>query len=170
MRVVRVLASVLLLILFAAEAKAEEQGKEKLNALFEATMKDIHGEPMTLSQFRGKPLIISFWARWCVPCRDEFPEFMALRKKHKKQGLTVLGVALEEDPVKVREFFVAYEVDYPTALIDKEEGYSLMKPLGNEDKVLPFTLLINRKGEIVLSKRGVFKKSDFQGVARKVLR
>jgi len=164
-KVVRVLVSALLLV--ALGAKAQEQG---VNALFEATMTDLHGEEMTLSQFRGKPLIVSFWARWCVPCRDEFPEFMALRKKYKKQGLTVLGVALEDDPVKVREFLAAYEVNYPAALTGGEQGIALMKALGNDEALLPFTLLIDRKGEIVLSKRGVFGKSDFRGVAGRLLR
>jgi thiol-disulfide isomerase/thioredoxin len=167
-KVAKGLAGALLLALFAVGVRAQEQ--EGLDALFSVSMKDIQGEPMTLSQFRGKPLIVSFWARWCVPCREEFPEFMALRKKYKKQGLAVVGVALEENPEKVREFLVAYQVDYPSALIDEKEGHSLMKPLGNEDAVLPYTLLIDRKGEIVLSKRGVFRKSDFQGVSKKLLR
>lgn len=162
MKIARVLACALFLV--ALGAKAEQEG---VGALLEATMMDIHGEPMALSQFRGKPLIISFWARWCVPCRDEFPEFMALQKKYR--GLTVLGIALEDDPVKVREFLAAYEVDYPSALAG-EQGIALMKAFGNDEALLPFTLLIDRRGEVVLSKRGVFKKSDFQGVSKKLLR
>jgi len=166
-KIVSVLASVLLLVLFTVGAKAQEKGG--LDALLDATMIGLHGEPMPLSQFRGKPLIVSFWARWCVPCRDEFPEFMALRKKYKKQGLTVLGVALEDDPVKVRDFLIAYKVDYPAALAG-EQGIPLIQALGNDEALLPFTLLIDRRGEIVSSKRGVFRKSDFQGVAGKLLR
>ena len=165
MKAMKVLAGAFFLVFFVAGVKAQE--REGLEALFSATMVGIHGEPVALSQFRGKPLIVSFWARWCVPCRDEFPEFMALRKKYKR--LTVLGVALEDDPVKVREFLAAYEVDYPAALAG-EQGIPLMKVLGNDEALLPFTLFIDRKGEIVLSKRGVFRKSDFQGVAKKLLR
>jgi peroxiredoxin len=166
MKAARVLAGALFFVLFAAGAIAQEQ--KGLDALFEATMMDLHGEPMTLSQFRGKPLIVSFWSRLCIPCRDEFPEFIALRAKYKKQGLDVLGIALEEDPVKVREFLAAYEVDYPAALVGKQ-GIALMQALGNDKALLPFTLLIDRRGEVVLSKRGIFKKSDFQGVAEKLL-
>jgi peroxiredoxin len=161
-KAVRVFASALFLVAVGVKA-------EGLDALFSATMKDPQGEAIELSQFRGKPLIVSFWARWCVPCREEFPEFMALRKKYKNQGLTVLGIALEDDPVKVREFLTAYQVDYPAALAG-DQGIPLIQALGNNEALLPFTLLIDRKGEIVLSKRGVFKKSDFQGVAKKLLR
>ena len=169
MKIARVLACALFLV--AVEAKAEEG----VNALFEATLMGLHGESMALSQFRGKPLIVNFWSRGCAPCRDEFPEFIALQKKYKKQGLIVLGialnidVALNEDPVKVREFLAAYGVDYP-AVLAGEQGIPLMKALGNDQALLPFTLLVDRRGEVVLSKRGVFKKSDFQDVAKKLLR
>jgi thiol-disulfide isomerase/thioredoxin len=153
----------LFLVLFTVVAKAEEQAG--VDALFSATMVDIHGKPMALSHFRGEPLIVSFWSRLCFPCREEFPEFIALREKYKKQGLTVLGIALEEDPVKVREFLVAYGVDYPSALAG-EQGIPLMRTLGNDEALLPFTLLIDRRGEVVLRKRGIFRESDFQNVAR----
>jgi peroxiredoxin len=132
-------------------------------------MTDIHGEPMALSRFRGKPLIISFWARACVPCRDEFPVFAELQAKYKKQGLAVLGIALEEDPAKVREFLAAYNVDYPS-LLASEQGIALMQGLGNEEGFLPFTLLIDRKGEVIFRKYGIFGKKDFQSVAGKLLR
>jgi len=167
-KTMKILAGALFFVLFlAAGAKAQEQEGEGLDALFETTMMDLHGEPMTLSRFRGKPLIVHFWSRLCFPCREEFPEFIALQKKYKKRGLTVLGIALEEDPVKVREFLTAYEVGYPAALVG-EQGIPLMKALGNDEAFLPFTLLIDRKGEVVLRKHGIFRKSDFQRVAEKL--
>jgi len=162
-RAVKILAGVLL-ILFTVGVRAEG-----LDALFSATLLDTQGEPMPLAGFRGKPLIVQFWARWCVPCREEFPELIRLEKRYKKRGLVVLGIALEEDPVAVREFLAAYEVRYPVAL-SREQGLSLLDALGNDKSVLPFTLLIDRRGEVVLRKYGVFKRSDFQGVADKLLR
>jgi len=162
-RAVKVLAGVLF-VLFTVGARAEGT-----DALFAATLLDTQGEPMPLAGFRGKPLIVQFWARWCVPCREEFPELIWLEKKYKKRGLVVLGIALEEDPEKAREFLAAYEVRYPVALAHAQ-GLSLMNALGNEKSVLPFTLLIDRKGEVVLRKYGVFKENDFQTVAGRLLR
>ena len=162
MRGARILAGVF--VLFAVGAKAEEG----VDALFSATMTDIHGNSMPFSEFRGKPLIVKFWERICTPCRDEFPVLIALQKKYKKQGLTVLGIALEKEPDKVRDFLIAYEVNYPVALAG-EQGIPLMQAFGNEGALLPFTLFIDRRGEVVFRKVGVFKKSDFQGMAGKLL-
>ncbi|MCL2880030.1 MAG: TlpA family protein disulfide reductase [Treponema sp.] len=162
MRVAGILAGVF--VLFAAGAKAEEG----VDALFSATMTDVQGKSMQLSGFQGRPLIVKFWERICAPCRDEFPVLIALQKKYKKQGLTVLGIALEKEPDKVRDFLVAYQVNYPVALAG-EQGIPLMQAFGNEGALLPFTLLIDRRGEVVLRKVGVFQNSDFQGMAGKLL-
>jgi thiol-disulfide isomerase/thioredoxin len=168
-RAAKAFASALFFILFAAVA-VEAGAEEGLDAFFEATMTDIYGKPMTLSHFRDRPLIVNFWARACVACRDEFPVFAALRTKYKKRGLTVLGIALEEDPAKVREFLTVYKANYPVALAGGQEGIALMQGLGNDESLLPFTLLINRKGKAILRKYGLFRKSDFQAVAEELLR
>ncbi|MCL2644160.1 MAG: TlpA family protein disulfide reductase [Betaproteobacteria bacterium] len=165
MRALSVLAGTLFFVLFAVGARAEEGG----DALFSTLMMDIHGEPITLSRFQGNPLVVKFWERICPSCRDEIPELSALQREYKGRGLTVLGIALEEDPVRVREFLIAYEAHYPVVL-GREQGIGLMKMFGNEGALLPYTLIIDREGEVVLRKVGAFKKSDFQEVAEKLLR
>jgi len=161
----RVLAGVLFFVFSATGTRAEGGG----DALFSATMTDIRGEPMPLSLFRGKPLIVNFWARACVPCRDEIPDLIALQAKYKKRGLAVLGIALEENPDKVREFLIAYKINYPIALAC-EQGIPMMNAFGNNESLLPFTLLIDRKGEVVSHKYGVFRKNDFQEAVEKLIR
>jgi thiol-disulfide isomerase/thioredoxin len=141
---------------------------DSATALFAATMIDAQGEATELSRFRGQALIVNFWARWCVPCRAEFPELTALQEKYAGQKLVVLGVALEEDPAKVREFLAAYGVKYPVALA-RAQGIPLMQALGNAEAVLPFTLIVDRNGDILLRKRGPFTQKDFQTVAGRLL-
>jgi thiol-disulfide isomerase/thioredoxin len=159
-----VFAGALLFVLLAVGAKAEEG----VDALFETEMTDIHGKPMVLAHLRGKPLIVNFWTRACLHCRDEFPVLTALQAKHR--GLVVLGVAREDDPAKVREFLTVYKMDYLVTLVGKPEGAALMQGFGNEGGLLPFTLLVDRKGEVVFRKYGIFKESDFQAVTEKLLR
>ncbi|MDR2924721.1 MAG: TlpA family protein disulfide reductase [Azoarcus sp.] len=160
---------VILFALMAVGTRAEEPSGQGLETLFSMTMKDTHGQPMSLSRFRGQPLIVNFWARVCPPCREEIPELTALQSQYGKRGLVVLGIALENDPEKVREFLAAYDAGYLAALTGEQEGYALMRALGNAESFLPFTLLIDRKGEVVLNKRGIFREGDFQGVAKKLL-
>jgi thiol-disulfide isomerase/thioredoxin len=162
---VKVLAGALFFVLFTIGARAEEG----LDALFEASMIDIHGKPMTLSHFRGKPLIVSFWERVCPICRDGFPELAALQTKYEKRGLIVLGIALEKEPDKVREFLAVYKANYPVVLAGKQRC-DLMQGFGNDGCFLPYTLLVNRKGEVIFRKHGPFKESDFQAVAGEFLR
>ncbi|THF61049.1 TlpA family protein disulfide reductase [Pseudothauera rhizosphaerae] len=138
------------------------------DSLFAATLVGTDGKPAELAHYRGKPLLVNFWARWCGPCRTEMPELAALQKEYGPQGLTVLGIAVEDDPVAVREFLAAYGVDYPVAL-GRSKGIWLMQALGNGKAGLPFTLAIDRKGEIVVRKLGVFGKDDFESIAGRLL-
>ncbi|MDR0735314.1 MAG: TlpA family protein disulfide reductase [Zoogloeaceae bacterium] len=110
----------------------------------------------------------NFWARWCPPCREEIPELMALGKKYEKRGLAIVGVALENDTIKTREFLAAYGVTYPVILAP-EQGVSMMKALGNDKELLPFTLIIDAQGKVVLRKPGRFRQDDFESVAEGLL-
>ena len=137
--------------------------------LFSSTMNGTDGNPVALEKFRGKPLIINFWARWCPPCRKEIPELIKLQKEFSGRGLTVLGVAVEEDAAAVLEFANAYEVNYPV-VVDKKKGIWLMQNLGNSQAGLPFTLLIDRQGNIVSRKMGMFTRADFDAAVGDLLK
>lgn len=137
--------------------------------LFTSTMNDTAGKPVALEKYRGKPLIVNFWARWCPPCRKEIPELAKLQTEFAGRGLTVLGIAIEEDGAAVQEFANAYDVNYPM-VVDKKKGIWLMQNLGNSQAGLPFTLLIDRQGNIVLRKMGLFTRADFDGVREALLK
>ena len=137
--------------------------------LFSSTMNATDGQPVALEKFRGKPLIVNFWARWCPPCRKEIPELAKLQTEFAGRGLTVLGIAIEEDGAAVQEFANAYDVNYPL-VVDKKKGIWLMQNLGNSQAGLPFTLLIDRRGNIVLRKMGLFTRADFDAAAESLLK
>ena len=139
------------------------------DSLFAASLTGTDGKPVALEQYRGKPLIVNFWARWCGPCRVEIPELAKAHDKYGKQGLVVLGIGLEDEPEPVRDFMKAYEMHYPV-LLAKDKGIWLMQALGNSRAGLPFTVAIDRKGEIVVRKLGVMKAADIDAAAAAVLR
>lgn len=144
-----------------------------LEALFATTLTGADGKPMPLAVYKGKPLIVNFWARWCGPCRTEIPELQKAYDKYKKQGLVVIGIGLENSPEAVRDFMKAYEMNYPVGLandVNDTKGIWLMQTLGNQRAGLPFTLVINRQGEIVTRKLGVMKAEDIEAAASALMR
>jgi thiol-disulfide isomerase/thioredoxin len=136
-------------------------------ALFAAALIDLDGQPTTLSKYRGKPLIVNFWARWCGPCKVEIPELVSLQKRNS--GVEVLGLNLENTPATVRDFAYAYDVNYPVFLT-REPGLALMRALGNQKTVLPFTVVLNRHGDIVSSHIGAMSREKLDAAVAAALK
>ena len=136
--------------------------------LFAATLNDLDDKPVALERYRGKPLIVNFWARWCGPCRVEIPELIAIRQAHKGK-LEVLGIGIEDKADAAKEFARAYEMDYPV-FVAKDKGIPLMQALGNTKGGLPFTIVIDRNGQVVQKKMGIMKKADLDAAAELALK
>lgn len=136
--------------------------------LFAATLNDLNDKPVALERYKGKPLIVNFWARWCGPCRVEIPELIAIRKAHKGR-LEVLGIGIEDNADAAREFAKAYEMDYPV-FVARDKGIPLMQALGNSKGGLPFTIVVDRSGQVVQKKMGIMKKADLEAAAELALK
>lgn len=149
-----------LLLLTAGTAFAQDE-MPAAEPLFAATLSDLDGRPAALAAYKGRPLVVNFWARWCGPCREEIPELVKARAKHKARGVEVLGIGIEDKADAVREFAKAYDIDYPV-LLAKDKGIALMQSLGNAKAGLPFTLAADRRGRIVYRKLGGMKKADIE--------
>lgn len=154
----------LLACLIAAPAWAQASA----TALFAATLHDFEDKPFAFEQLRGKPLIVNFWARWCGPCRKEIPELTAAHDKYAKKGLVVVGIALDDKIEATKDFAKAYEMRY-TGLLAKDGGIALMQASGNPKAVVPFTLLIDRKGNVVGSKLGAMTHAEIEAGAHQLL-
>jgi len=157
--------SVLLLPLPAAAADASAA------PLFAATVVDPDNKPVALDTLRGKPLLVNFWARWCGPCRREIPDLVAVNAKYRGKGLQLVGLAVEDADSReaVRDFAKAYEVDYRVLLAGVGKGVELMKALGNDKAGLPFTVVIDRKGRIVVKKLGAMTKAEMEAAVEQIL-
>jgi len=130
--------------------------------LFAATLNDVDDKPVALERYKGKPLVVNFWARWCGPCRVEIPELIKFRAAHKGK-VEVLGIGIEDNAEPAKEFAKAYDMDYPV-FVAKDKGIPLMQALGNTKAGLPYTLFIDRNGQVVQRKMGIVKKADFDAV------
>ena len=136
--------------------------------LFAATLNDVDDKPVALERYKGKPLVVNFWARWCGPCRVEIPELIKFRAAHKGK-VEVLGIGIEDNAEPAKEFAKAYDMDYPV-FVAKDKGIPLMQALGNTKAGLPYTLFIDRNGQVVQRKMGIVKKADFDAVQDMLLK
>jgi thiol-disulfide isomerase/thioredoxin len=137
-------------------------------ALFNTPFTDLSGHPASLDQYRGQPLIVNFWARLCIPCRTELPELNLLNRRYQNQGLTVVGIAVEDQVESVSDFISAYQIDYPI-LLGKDAGIQLMAALDNKIAGIPFTVAIDRNGKIVRKKMGTLNPQKIQEIVAALL-
>lgn len=136
--------------------------------LFAATLSDLDDKPVALERYKGKPLVVNFWARWCGPCRSEIPELIKFRAAHKGK-IEVLGIGIEDKAEPAKDFAKAYEMDYPV-FVAKEKGIPLMQTLGNTKAGLPYTLFIDHNGQVIQKKMGIVKKADLDAVQEQLLK
>lgn len=107
---------------------------------------------VALSTFRGKPLVLNFWATWCPPCIRELPLLDAFYQQHRQNGLQMLGIAVDQ-PEAVMRFLRQRPLDFPV-LLAGDAGMGLALPLGNNRNALPFSVLFNADGEALEHRLG----------------
>jgi len=120
--------------------------------LMSTRLPDIDGRPQALEQWRGKVLVVNFWATWCAPCREEIPVFMKVQDKWSARGLQIVGIAID-DTDKVRPYIAELRINYPI-LVGGLDGIELARQAGNRLGGLPFTVVFDRKGGAVHSQLG----------------
>ena len=113
----------------------------------EITLKDLDGHPHRLSEFRGKLLLVNFWATWCGPCLREMPLLVAAQNEYGKRGFQVIGPALDEVDA-VRAMAKKIGINYPI-MVGDEDITNAMDALGDELGALPLSVLIGRDGQIL---------------------
>lgn len=107
------------------------------------------GQPVDLSAYRGKVVLLNFWATWCAPCQLEMPRFAAWQKQYGPQGLQIVGVSMDDEPEGVRKLANKLRINYPVVMGDEQIGTLYGGILG-----LPVTFLIDRQGQLVARLQG----------------
>jgi peroxiredoxin len=136
----------------ARKPKATASG----NAAPDFTLTDIDGKKLALSDYRGKVVLLDFWATWCTPCRAEIPHFVEMQQKYGPQGFQIIGISMDDDAKPVREFAKEYKMNYPIAVGDDKLAESFGGVLG-----LPVNFIIDRDGRIVKKFLGATEVSTF---------
>lgn len=133
-----------------------------LPAAPELSFADINGATVRTADYKGKVMLVNFWAAWCVPCAEEVPQFVALQKKYQDQGLQVIGISVEDDAGKLRDFCREHQVNYPIVPSDLRIADAFGGVLG-----LPTTFVIGRDSRIHGKQEGTvdFPKLEQEVVA-----
>jgi len=116
------------------------------------------GAALSMQDFRGRPLLLNFWATWCPPCVEEMPLLDSFFRQSSAKGWQLLGLAIDQ-PTAVRNFLQRTPVSYPIGLAGMG-GTELSKTLGNESSGLPFTAVIGAAGQVLRRKMGRVSQSE----------
>ena len=121
---------------------------------------DVNGTPVSSDQFKGKVVVVDFWATWCPPCRAEIPGYVDLQKKYAKDGLVIVGVSLDQKPPgEVRKFMERFGINYTIVM-----GTPVMQDSFGEMDGIPTTFIIDRRGNIRDRKVGSMPEEEFESV------
>jgi len=136
-------------------------------AVLATVLPDVDGHETALAQWRGKVLVVNFWATWCAPCREEMPQFVAVQTRDAAKGVQFVGIAVDQVD-KVRDYVKEIHINYPV-LIGGFGAIELSKTLGNELAALPFTIVIDKGGGVAHTQLGQLKSVQLDQLLKSLL-
>lgn len=132
-----------------------------------ASLPDIDGKVQAMSQWRGKVLVVNFWATWCAPCREEIPALMKVQRQYASNEVQVVGIAID-NARKVQNYAAEMRIDY-ALLIGDVETLSLAEDFDNRAGVLPYTVVLDRTGKLVHAHAGAMTEASLGAILAPLL-
>ena len=164
-------AALLSLLLAACASSPERTAPSSLKPVGtrqtapEFVLKDVNGATVRLSAYRGKVVLLNFWATWCGPCKFEIPWFIEFEQANKDRGFAVVGISMDEEGwVVVKPFLAEWNVNYRTLL-----GDDVIAQLYGGVDSLPTSFLIDRDGKVASMHQGLISKSTYQNEIQELL-
>jgi thiol-disulfide isomerase/thioredoxin len=128
-------------------------------ARFDFTLKDVDGRSVALSQYKGKVILLDFWATWCGPCKIEIPGFIEFQAKYGKDGLQVIGVSVDDTPEQLAPYVKQLKMNY---LVLQGLGHDDVQDAYGPLVGIPTTVLISRDGKVCATHAGFAAKETFE--------
>ncbi len=134
----------------------------EMNKLLAASFTTLDDKPTGISAWRGKTLLVNFWATWCAPCREEMPDFVKAQTAYQGKGLQIIGLAVDKKE-PVARFAKELNINYPILLADVA-WLETLKTMGNPQGVLPFSVVFSPDNDVMLTRVGKLKYSEITSI------
>jgi thiol-disulfide isomerase/thioredoxin len=122
------------------------------------TLKDMHGADVALASYKGKVIVVNFWATWCGPCKAEIPDLVTLQAKYG-DDLAILGVSVDDTPEQMKPYAAEYKINYPLLVGNgREDVQDAFGPLWG----IPVSVIIDREGKIAKKHSGIASREQFE--------
>jgi len=128
---------------------------------------DLEGRRRNLAEWRGKLVLLNFWATWCPPCREEIPLFIDMQNRYGGNGLQIIGVAIDQPEAVVR-YRDSVGMNYPV-LLGESAGLGAMTRLGNGRGALPYSVIIDPSGRALSTRIGAYRPAELENLLQAAL-
>ena len=130
------------------------------------TLKDMHGNDVTLADYRGKVILLDFWATWCGPCKVEIPGFVEMQQKYGPDGFQVIGISIDDRAEQLKPFADEMKMNYPVLVgLGRDDVTDAFGPVFG----VPTTLIISRDEKICVTHAGMTAKETFESQIKALL-
>ncbi len=131
-------------------------------ALLRSQMIDLTGVRQPVKQWRGRILVVNFWASWCIPCKQEIPGFVVLQREFADRNVQFIGITLDDKP-PVQQFALRTGINYPLLMGDLESLVTA-RDMGDRTGELPFTAVIDASGQVIATHAGEFPADELRRI------
>jgi thiol-disulfide isomerase/thioredoxin len=138
---------------------------QKTRSVPRLRLTDMQGQSLSLESYRGKVVLLNFWATWCAPCRAEMPDLIKLQEQYRSQGLQVIGITYPpEELPEVQRVAKEFGVNYPIAI-----GTEATKGIFSKEDTLPLTVILDRRGKVHDLIPGILLPEEFDEKVKPLL-
>jgi len=150
-------------LLCAWPACAQQEEDDEIpsagNPTLDFVLKDMDGKNVNLADFKGRPILINFWATWCPPCKAEIPWFIEFAEKYRDERLAVIGISVDDPAEDIRAFAEEYKVNYPMLV---GLGHDELRQAYDASAIIPVSWLIKPDGTVFAKAAGIHSKDWFE--------
>ena len=157
-----------LLLLVSLQSQAVNASGGERPSIPDTSYPDLSGKPHNLREWKGRVLLLNFWASWCAPCQAEIRHLVGYQREFGAQGLQIVGLGLD-DPRKLKNVQRSLQINYPILTAEEKESRSILGAWGNKTGLIPFTVIFDRNGQVVQAHRGIIDDRLFDKLVKPLL-